>query len=148
LFACLSPPFLTLTSVESVEYKNVNMTVWDVGGQSKIRPLWRHYYQNTQAVIFVVDSVDEERLDDKHGKEDNAKDELHRLLADDELRNAAVLVFANKQDLPGALPVHKITERLALNTLKHRQWMVQSCCAATGDGLYEGLDWLSMTLAQ
>merc|ERR1712124_160271 len=50
-------------NVETVEYRNINFTVWDVGGQDKIRPLWRHYYQNTQAVIFVVDSSDRERLE-------------------------------------------------------------------------------------
>lgn len=51
-------------NVETVEYKNVNFTVWDVGGQSKIRPLWRHYYMNTQALIFVVDSTDRERINE------------------------------------------------------------------------------------
>jgi len=44
--------------VETVEYKNISFTVWDVGGQDKIRPLWRHYFQNTQGLIFVVDSND------------------------------------------------------------------------------------------
>lgn len=49
--------------METVEYKNISFTVWDVGGQDKIRPLWRHYYQNTQGLIFVVDSNDRERID-------------------------------------------------------------------------------------
>ena len=51
-------------NVETVEYKNISFTVWDVGGQDKIRPLWRHYYQNTQGLIFVVDSNDRERAED------------------------------------------------------------------------------------
>jgi len=134
-------------NVETVEYKNISFTVWDVGGQDKIRPLWRHYYQNTQGIIFVVDSNDEERIDDSKGCEHSAKEELHRMLAEDELREAVLLVFANKQDLPNAMAVNKITERLGLNTLRHRQWYIQSCCATTGDGLYEGLDWLSNTLS-
>merc|ERR1711898_38016 len=62
-------------NVETVEYKNVNFTVWDVGGQHKIRPLWRHYFQNTNGIIFVVDSNDRERIGE-------AKDELHRMLAE------------------------------------------------------------------
>ena len=66
-------------NVETVEYKNISFTVWDVGGQDKIRPLWRHYYQNTQGVIFVVDSNDAERFED-------AREELHKMLAEDELR--------------------------------------------------------------
>merc|ERR1712054_143060 len=127
-------------NVETVEYKNINFTVWDVGGQDKIRPLWRHYYQNTQGIIFVVDSNDRERLD-------MAKEELDKMLNEDELRDAVVLVFANKQDLPKALKVKNITEALGLDKMR-RQWFVQGTCATSGDGLYEGLDWLSSTLSK
>jgi len=84
---------ITLTlgfNVETVEYKNISFTVWDVGGQDKIRPLWRHYYQNTQVrhqvmvslalinfkgLIFVVDSSDRERIQESH-------DELHKMVRD------------------------------------------------------------------
>ena len=76
-------------NVETVEYKNISFTVWDVGGQDKIRLLWRHYYQNTQGIIFVVDSNDRERVDD-------AKEELHRMLGEDELKDAVLLIMANK----------------------------------------------------
>jgi len=126
-------------NVETVEYKNISFTVWDVGGQDKIRPLWRHYYQNTQGIIFVVDSNDGERMD-------AASDELKRMLEEDELRDAVLLVFANKQDLPNAAKVKHITEKLGLSKLRTRQWYIQGTCATTGDGLYEGLDWLSNTL--
>jgi len=115
--------------------------VWDVGGQDKIRPLWRHYYQNTQGLIFVVDSNDRDRVD-------NARDELHRMLNEDELRESILLVFANKQDLPNAMSAAEMTDKLGLNGLRHRQWYIQACCATTGDGLYEGLDWLSATLTK
>ena len=80
-------------NVETVEYKNIQFTVWDVGGQDKIRPLWRHYFQNTQGIIFVVDSNDRDRIVE-------AREELQRMLNEDELRDAILLVFANKQDLP------------------------------------------------
>merc|ERR1712224_1089649 len=73
-------------------------------------------------------------------------EELHRMLAEDELRDAVILVFANKQDLPNAMSVNEVTEKLGLNQLRNRQWYIQSTCATTGDGLYEGLDWLSNTL--
>lgn len=76
--------------METVEYKNISFTVWDVGGQDKIRPLWRHYFQNTQGLIFVVDSNDRERVGE-------AREELMRMLAEDELRDAVLLIFANKQ---------------------------------------------------
>jgi len=126
-------------NVETVEYKNISFTVWDVGGQDKIRPLWRHYYQNTQGLIFVVDSNDRDRID-------AARDEMHRMLNEDELRDSILLVFANKQDLPNAMSAAEMTDKLGLNGLRHRQWYIQACCATTGDGLYEGLDWLSATL--
>nr|XP_054754542.1 ADP-ribosylation factor 2-like [Lytechinus pictus] len=126
-------------NVETVEYKNIGFTVWDVGGQDKIRPLWRHYYQNTQGLIFVVDSNDRERMGE-------AKDELDRMLNEDELRDAALLIFANKQDLPNAATVGDITDKLGLNGLHSRRWYIQSTCATSGDGLYEGLDWLSNEL--
>jgi len=176
-------------NVETVEYKNISFTVWDVGGQDKIRPLWRHYYQNTQGVIFVVDSNDRDRVGE-------ARDELHRMLNEDELREAfpspppcpgpacpnlsppqstpsrprplhprpfpswtrrqrrfslaqaILLVFANKQDLPNAMNAAEITDKLGLHSLRQRNWYIQSTCATTGDGLYEGLDWLSSSLSK
>ena len=179
-------------NVETVEYKNIEFTVWDIGGQFRvhsnsichhiivylhnfsphlslyfsihhypltcaltaishhrhmIRPLWRHYYHGTEAVIFVVDSNDRERISpNQYCQEDNAQFELHSLLEDDLLKDAALLVLANKQDLPNAMNVNEITQKLELNKMKNRQWYIQSTCATTGDGLYEGLDWLSNTL--
>jgi len=99
-----------------------------------------------QGIIFVVDSNDRERIDDSSGADNSAKEELHRMLAEDELRDAALLVFSNKQDLPNAMSVNEVTEKLGLNQLRNRKWYIQATCATTGDGLYEGLDWLSNTL--
>jgi len=126
-------------NVETVEYKNISFTVWDVGGQDKIRPLWRYYFQNTQGLIFVVDSNDRERVNE-------AREELMRMLAEDELRDAVLLIFANKQDLPNAMNASEVTDKLGLHTLRNRNWYIQSTCATSGDGLYEGLDWLSNQL--
>lgn len=126
-------------NVETVEYKNISFTVWDVGGQDKIRPLWRHYFQNTQGLIFVIDSNDRERISE-------AKDELNRMLSEDELRDAVLLVFANKQDLPNAMNAAEVTDKLALHTLRNRNWYIQAACATSGDGLYDGLEWLSQEL--
>lgn len=126
-------------NVETVDYKNISFTVWDVGGQDKIRPLWRHYYQNTQGLIFVVDSNDRDRVQ-------AARQELHKMINEDELRDAVILVFANKQDLPNAMTAAEVTDKLGLHEMKTRNWYIQATCATTGDGLYEGLDWLSATL--
>uniref|UniRef100_A0A8C4NNC1 ADP-ribosylation factor n=1 Tax=Eptatretus burgeri TaxID=7764 RepID=A0A8C4NNC1_EPTBU len=100
-------------NVENVEYRNISFTVWDVGGQDKIRPLWRHYYHNTQAVIFVVDSNDRDRIEE-------AVEELHNMMSEDELHSAVILVFANKQDLPNALSREEMTERLALHNFDNQ----------------------------
>lgn len=126
-------------NVETVEYKNISFTVWDVGGQDKIRPLWRYYYQNTQGIIFVVDSNDRDRIAE-------AREELQPMLNEDELRNAHLLVLANKQDLPNAMNAAEITEKLGLQSIRQRPWYIQATCATTGDGLYEGLEWLSNNL--
>ena len=77
-------------NVESLEYKNVKFTVWDVGGQPKLRPLWKHYYLNTQAVVFVIDSSNQERLEE-------AQNELVKLIAEKELKDAFILILLNKQ---------------------------------------------------
>ncbi|CAJ0963674.1 unnamed protein product [Ranitomeya imitator] len=172
-------------NVETVEYKNICFTVWDVGGQDKIRPLWRHYFQNTQGrakyacagavaedqkrtswnedgrrrsgpetpirpdqqrdrpwgLIFVVDSNDRERIQE-------AAEELQKMLQEDELRDAVLLVFANKQDLPNAMAISEMTDKLTLQCLRNRTWYVQATCATQGTGLYEGLDWLSNELSK
>lgn len=122
-------------NVETVEYKNISFTVWDVGGQTIIRNLWRHYFCNTQGLIFVVDSNDPERIKD-------AAEELHIMLQEHELRNVALLVFANKQDLPRAMTTADIIDALGLSAVSN-PWLVQASCAVSGAGLAEGLDWLS-----
>ncbi|KAJ6863175.1 ADP-ribosylation factor 1-like [Populus alba x Populus x berolinensis] len=124
---------------------------YDTGGQTSIRPYWRCYFPNTQAIIYVVDSSDVDRLV-------IAKDEFHAILEakiagglppkkfEEELRGAIVLIFANKQDLPGALDDAAVTEALELHKIKNRQWAIFKTSAIKGEGLFEGLDWLSNTL--
>lgn len=122
-------------NVESVTYKNLNFNVWDLGGQTSIRPYWRCYYSNTAAVVFVIDSCDTERLG-------TAGEELRAMLQEEELRDASLLVFANKQDSPGAKGAGEISEVLRLGELKDRNWSIMACSAVTGAGVNEGMDWL------
>lgn len=112
-------------------------------------------FQNTQGIIFVVDSNDRERVSE-------AREELQRMLNEDELRDALLLVFANKQDLPNAMNAAEITDKLGLHGLRQRTWYIQvspsllytlvcsvglqAACATSGDGLYEGLEWLSANI--
>eukprot|EP01104_Vermistella_antarctica_P009686 TRINITY_DN250_c0_g3_i1.p1 TRINITY_DN250_c0_g3~~TRINITY_DN250_c0_g3_i1.p1 ORF type:complete len:175 (+),score=30.73 TRINITY_DN250_c0_g3_i1:227-751(+) len=123
-------------NVETVTFKKVKFNVWDVGGQDKIRPLWRHYYAGTQALVFVVDSADRDRIDE-------ARQELHRIINDREMKEAILLVLANKNDLPNVMDTEEVAERLELSKLKDRSCFVQSTCAVSGDGLLDGLTWLN-----
>merc|ERR1711966_519210 len=112
-------------NVETVEYKNINFTVWDVGGQDKIRKLWRYNFEGTQGLVFVVDSNDRDHIED-------AREELMKILNEDEMRDAVVLIFANKQDLPNSMPAAEMAEKLGLQSLRGRQWFIQSTCATSG----------------
>ncbi|GAB5590790.1 Arf GTPase arl1 [Umbelopsis nana] len=122
-------------NVETVSYKNIKFQVWDLGGQTSIRPYWRCYYANTDAVIYVVDSADKDRVE-------TSKEELHAMLEEEELKDAALLVFANKQDMEHAMNAASVSEALGLSTLKNRQWSIFTTSAVNGVGLTEGLDWL------
>merc|ERR1719215_1312982 len=119
-----------------------SFTVWDVGGRDKIRPLWRHYYRQTDALIFVVDCNDRERMED-------AKAQLEQISTEDELRDKPVLIFANKQDLPNAVKPEELAEQMGLHgtAFRGKRWFLQGSCATKGDGLFEGLDWLQAQLA-
>merc|ERR1711937_77111 len=108
-------------NVETVEYKNIKFTVWDIGGQDRIRKLWRHYYLGTHGIIFVVDSNDRDRVED-------AREELTKMLTEDELSDVVLLVLANKQDLPNSMPTAEVAEKLGLHALRRHQWFIQSAC--------------------
>ena len=127
-------------NVESLQYKKLNFQVWDIGGQTKIRQLWNHYYANTQALIYVVDSSDPERFG-------LAKETLDAMLATEELSLVPVLVYANKQDT-AVVSISDLAEKLGLASQRGREWFIQGSCALTGDGLYEGLDWIIKKLSK
>ena len=88
-------------NVEQISYRGLSLTMWDVSGQAT--RLWKHYFDKINAIIFVVDASDRERIQ-------KAQEELHRVISDEELAGAPVLVFANKQDLPGAMTEEEIYE--------------------------------------
>ena len=124
-------------NVEHVEIGNgLSFTVWDVGGQQRLRPLWQHYFQNSEGLIYIVDSNDPERFAE-------ASEELQSIVTDDRMRGVPVMMLANKQDLPHSRNVSEVTEKLGMHNLKDRAWHVQGCCAVTGDGLLEGMNELS-----
>jgi len=122
-------------NTETIPYKNFEFRIWDVGGQDRIRALWQHHLDGARVVIFVVDSADKDRLP-------QAATELHKLMRDPRLRDAYLLVYANKQDQRHAITAREMVERLDLSSISDRSWFLQGSNARTGEGLYEGLDWL------
>jgi len=122
-------------NIKTLEHKGFNLNIWDVGGQKSLRSYWRNYFETTDGLIWVVDSADRRRLAD-------CKAELHQLLQEERLLGATLLVFANKQDLPGALTAAEIKEVLELDSIKTHHWRIVWCSAVTGENLLGGIDWL------
>ncbi|CAF1244958.1 unnamed protein product [Didymodactylos carnosus] len=127
------------SNVEEVIFKNIHFLMMDIGGQESLRSHWSTYYSHTEYVILVVDSTDRERLP-------LSKQELLRMLQSEDLRTASVLIFANKQDIKDAMTSAEISKQLSLTSIKDHAWHIQACCALTGEGLYQGLDWIASRL--
>lgn len=126
-------------NVEQVTYNNLKFQVWDLGGQTSIRPYWRCYYANTDAIIYVVDSVDRDRMG-------ISKHELVSMLQEEELRGAVLAVLANKQDMDGAMTVAEVYSCLGLEALKDRTFQIFKTSAIRGEGLDQVMEWLSSAI--
>jgi len=118
-------------NVETVEFDNTEITIWDVGGQDKIRALWRHYYKDSQAIAFVVDATD-------HGRIQEASEVLRHVIDEQENKNVKLLIIANKIDLPAAMSQSEILDRLNLDNTP-----CFMCSAMTGDGIDDVLAWIA-----
>ncbi|CAI9103602.1 OLC1v1002120C1 [Oldenlandia corymbosa var. corymbosa] len=123
-------------NLETLEYKNISFQVQDMAGQNMRPPYLKCYYQNIRGMIYVVDSNDRDRIFD-------ARDNLKVQLEEELLRDAVLLVLANKQDLPNAMNAEEIILKLGLHSLHPRLWHVQNACGINGVGLHEGLEWLA-----
>jgi ADP-ribosylation factor protein 6 len=126
-------------TMERVHFGALDFCVWDLGGQDKIRPLWRHYFEGAQGVIFVVDSSDRSEFG-------TAKQEFHQIAQAPQLKSCPLLVFANKQDVEGAVTPDELSAALELNVLDPKRYRVEASCALTGVGLEVGMNWLSETV--
>jgi ADP-ribosylation factor-like protein 2 len=122
-------------TINTLKYKNYTINFWDIGGQTTIRSYWRNYFEETDGVIWVVDSSDKLRLKD-------CKEELHNLLKQDKLAGATLIVLCNKQDISGALKVEEIKNILELDSITTRHWKIMPCCGLTGEGLASGMEWI------
>eukprot|EP01062_Namystynia_karyoxenos_P068114 TRINITY_DN62409_c0_g1_i1.p1 TRINITY_DN62409_c0_g1~~TRINITY_DN62409_c0_g1_i1.p1 ORF type:complete len:186 (+),score=73.25 TRINITY_DN62409_c0_g1_i1:101-658(+) len=128
-------------NIQSLQYRGYTLNIWDVGGQQTLRSYWRNYFEQTDALIWVVDSHDVARLDD-------CRRELAALLREEKLAGATLLIFMNKQDIPSALGADEIARRLGLDSLQtSRHVRTVACSAVTGAGLAEGIDWVVSDIA-
>ena len=123
------------SNVEEISYNNVKFQAWDLGGQESTRSVWDVYFINADAIIYVVDSHDENY--------DDSKNQFYKLLKNEQLKEAVILIFANKQDLPGAKSVDDIIKIYELADIRDHIWHIQPCSAQTGEGLITGIKWLS-----
>lgn len=121
-------------NIKTMQYKSFRLNIWDVGGQKSLRSYWRNYFEQTDAMVWVIDSADVHRMLD-------CRTELHNLLKEEKLAGATLLIFANKQDVGGALQAAQIEQVLELKTMGTRHWRIVACSAVTGRGLLEGFDW-------
>eukprot|EP01025_Chloroclados_australasicus_P017688 TRINITY_DN1901_c1_g2_i2.p2 TRINITY_DN1901_c1_g2~~TRINITY_DN1901_c1_g2_i2.p2 ORF type:complete len:185 (-),score=12.10 TRINITY_DN1901_c1_g2_i2:117-671(-) len=122
-------------NIKAMTYKGYRLNIWDIGGQKSLRSYWRNYFEQTDGVVWVVDSSDKARLED-------CRDELHKLLKEEKLAGATLLVLSNKNDIASAIPPEKLAQVLELNNLKKRHVKLISCSAISGEGLLEGFDWI------
>jgi ADP-ribosylation factor-like protein 3 len=122
-------------NVKSLVQNGIALNMWDIGGQKSIRPYWRNYLDRTDALVYVIDSSDEKRMEE-------TGIELDGLIGEDKLDNVPILIFANKQDLLNAYSAEEICEGLGLVNIDDRPWHIQACSAKTGEGLKEGMEWI------
>ena len=122
-------------NLKQLQQEGFDAKVWDLGGQKAIRKYWEDYYgDDTDALIFVIDSSDKRRLEE-------AGLELLKLLKQQKLSNVPVLVLANKQDLVHAQTIEVISKKLLFSGIHDRPWSIQPCSAKSGEGLKDGLMW-------
>lgn len=124
-------------NIQTLEHSEYKLNLWDIGGQSSIRAYWRNYFERTDGLVWVVDSCDRARLH-------LCRQELEKLLQQERLAGASLLVLANKQDMDDTMSSDTIRDVLGLdeNQYENRHWSIQACSAVTGSGLIDGMDWL------
>jgi ADP-ribosylation factor-like protein 6 len=128
-------------NVDKFNAKGLNFTTFDMSGQGRYRNLWEHYYKEADAIIFVIDSSDRIRIV-------VAREELSALLSHPDIkkRNLPILFYANKMDMRDSLSAMKVSSELDLDVITDKKWHICASNALTGEGLVEGIDWLSQQL--
>jgi small GTP-binding protein len=116
-------------------FDNLEFVVWDVSGQDRLRPFWRHYYRGTAGVVFVVDASDRDRVP-------LVRKELQSILKEAELEFAVWCILANKSDMPNPMSKVELRSELGLDT-SGKEYCVFETVATTGSGIKDAITWLS-----
>uniref|UniRef100_G1QIV2 ADP-ribosylation factor-like protein 6 n=1 Tax=Nomascus leucogenys TaxID=61853 RepID=G1QIV2_NOMLE len=114
------------SNMEEIILPKTHFLMWDIVRQEALSFIWNTYYSNTEFIILVNDSTDQDRLL-------TAREELYKMLA-----REALLIFANKQDVKDSVRMVEISHFLILSTMKDHSWHIQGCCALTREGLPAG----------
>ncbi|OWM75627.1 ADP-ribosylation factor-related protein 1 [Punica granatum] len=122
-------------NIGRVALPNAKLVFWDLGGQPGLRSIWEKYYEEAHAVVFVIDAACPSRFED-------SKSALEKVLRNDELQGAPVLILANKQDLPEAVSTEELARYLDLKKLDERVSMYEAVSAYDGLGIRESVEWL------
>ncbi|EGB05938.1 hypothetical protein AURANDRAFT_59271 [Aureococcus anophagefferens] len=149
-------------NIKSLMQDGFKLNVWDIGGQKSIRPYWRNYFDQTDALVYVIDSADSRRMEEtatelgqlarpaaSFGRARAAAAASARAarrgprgpVDEAKLSEIPVLCFANKCDLMNAMEEEEIEENVN-PVLKGRNFKIQKCSAKTGVGLQDGMEWL------
>ncbi|XP_066155978.1 ADP-ribosylation factor-related protein 1 isoform X2 [Euwallacea fornicatus] len=139
-YKAINPAKITTTvglNIGKIEVNGVRLNFWDLGGQSELQSLWDKYYEESHAIIYIVDSSDRERIDD-------SKEIFDKMIASESLQGVPLLVLANKQDLPDCMGVREVKPIFNKNAhlVGKRDCMVMPVSALTGEGVDEGIRWL------
>lgn len=121
----------------NVRRGNVNIKIWDIGGQQRFRQMWWRYCRGMDAIVYVVDAAD-------HEKVSLATEELHELLGHTHVQSTIpVLVLGNKNDLPGALTAEELITRMNLSAIEGREVACYSISCKNNVNIDKVLSWLS-----
>mmetsp|Transcript_12816 Transcript_12816/g.17671 ORF Transcript_12816/g.17671 Transcript_12816/m.17671 type:complete len:202 (+) Transcript_12816:43-648(+) len=135
-------------NIGKIELHDCKLIFWDLGGQQGLRSIWEKYFEEAHGIIYVIDSVDSEKLED-------AKITLERILQHPSVPEIVpLLVLCNKQDISGARSPAEIALLLNLRNLQDdgssfgRKYHVQGISALRGDGIQSGIEWMTKTLKE
>ena len=128
--------FISFLLLFIYSFFSVKLNVWDIGGQSFIRPYWKNYFEKTEAIIWVIDSTDVNRFAE-------GVSELSKVLKTEKLAGASLLILANKQDIDGALSAEALSAEMKLSSIiEKRNWHIEGTSARTGKGILAGFRWM------